>query len=169
MKNNINIFSETVTLHLNNGATVEAVGEKRNRNCKPVICDDTGEIYTSVSDAAIKNGVSLQAMSHHLNGDCKKCKGKKFRFLTNRDDSFDAMASNLRRLNEENSSLIEDAMKWREYQAQIEAERKAKEKLEKALARTKERIEKHEAKLEKEKKILATLWEELDRLEANPV
>lgn len=169
MKNNINICAETVTLHLNNGATVEAVGEKRNKNCKPIICDDTGEIYTSVSDAAAKNGVTLACMSAHLNGKHKKCKGKKFRYLTDRDDSLDAMASNLRRLNEENSSLIEDAMKWREYQAQQEAERKAKAKYEQALARTKERIAKCEAKLEKEKKILATLCAELAQLESNPV
>ena len=174
--NNFNIFGENTTLYLNNGATVQATGKRNSGHCKPVMCKTDGKFYTSLTDMVEHVGGSYAAACAHMNGKRKTFKGKKYVYLVNRDDGLDAMAENLRILSEANEALEADAMKWREYQAQLEAERKAKEKHEKAIAKTKERIEKHElklmgleAKIVAENELIQTLKEELAQLEAETI
>lgn len=153
------------TLHLNNGATVKATGKRNSGHCKPVMCKTDGKIYTSLTDMVEQVGGSYSTACAHLNGKHKTFKGKQYMYLSARDDGLNAMAENLRILYETHEALESDAMKWREYQAKLEAERKAQEKHDKAIARLKERIEKREAKLANDTEILQALKTELAALE----
>ena len=49
-----------------------------NRNCKPVLCITTGEVFTSLTDAAAMNNVTVSAMSLATSKKNKVCKGKRF-------------------------------------------------------------------------------------------
>ena len=49
-----------------------------NRNCKPVLCITTGEVFLSLTDAAAMNNVTVSAMSLATSKKNKICKGKRF-------------------------------------------------------------------------------------------
>lgn len=49
-----------------------------NRNCKPVFCITTGEVFPSLTDAAAMNNVTVSAMSLATSKKNKICKGKRF-------------------------------------------------------------------------------------------
>lgn len=49
-----------------------------NRNCKPVFCITTGEVFPSLTDAAAMNNVTVSAMSLATSKKNKVCKGKRF-------------------------------------------------------------------------------------------
>lgn len=49
-----------------------------NRNCKPVLCITTGEVFPSLTDAAAMNNVTVSAMSLATSKKNKVCKGKRF-------------------------------------------------------------------------------------------
>lgn len=49
-----------------------------NRNCKPVLCITTGEVFQSLTDAAAMNNVTVSAMSLATSKKNKVCKGKRF-------------------------------------------------------------------------------------------
>lgn len=138
-------------INIHNNANINAEGKLNTRHCKPVICLETGEVFTSVTDAAEKAGLNAQNLSTHLTGKRRTFAGKHYCYLSNATESLDAIVSRLR----ETSSMEEDARKWREYQAEqerirkaeelrIESERKEKEQREAAVARTKEKIERRQ-------------------------
>ena len=136
------------TINIHNYADINAKGELNSVHCKPVICIETGEVFTSVTDAAKAIGCYCPDMSNHLNGRNRSIKGKHFCYLSKATESLNAIVTRLR----ETSTMEEDAMKWRAYQAEqeairkaeekrIEDERKAKEKYEADVAKAKEKIE----------------------------
>lgn len=112
------------TINIHNNASINAEGKLNSKHCKPVICIETGEVFTSVSDAAIAIGCHSQDISSHLTGKRPAVKGKHFCYLYRATESLDAIVTRLR----ETSTMEEDARKWREYQAEQEAKRKAEEK-----------------------------------------
>ena len=63
---------------IQNGSEMQAIGQKRSKNAVPVLCITTGEIFTSVTDAAKHLGVNTGDISHMLNGRQKTCKGMQF-------------------------------------------------------------------------------------------
>ena len=114
------------TINIQNCANITANGELNSCHCKPVICLETGDVYTSVTDAAKTIGVRGNELSSHLTGKRRSIKGMHFCYLSRATESLDAIVTRLR----ETSAMEEDARKWRAYQEEQEAIRKAKEKYE---------------------------------------
>lgn len=58
------------------------VGERARRDfSKPILCVETGEHFSSITDAAKRNRVSIATLSGHLNGRQHTCAGKHFTFV----------------------------------------------------------------------------------------
>lgn len=128
------------TLTINEKATINANGNFDSAHCKPVICIDTGDVYTSVIDAAEQVGCSYTAMISHLKGKLRTCKGKRFCYLSKTNESLDSIVTRLR----EASAMEEDARKWRELQAEQEAARQAEEKRMAAIAKAEANVQRLE-------------------------
>lgn len=141
-------------INIHNEANIKAEGKLNSKHCKPVICLETGEVFTSVTDAAEKMGMSCNNLSSHLTGKRRSFAGKHFCYLSNATESLDAIVSRLR----ETSTMEEDARKWRAYQAEQEEIRKAKEKHEAD-------VKKAEDKLARRTEICERLANELARAE----
>lgn len=139
---------------INNESTIKADGIHTNGNCKPVICIDTGEVFTSAMDAAEKIGVHFATMSATCLGKVKTCKGKHYCYLANVSENLDALTARIKYLNE----LEAKAKAWDDLKAKEEAARKAEQE-------RKEKIEKTEAKLARHKAIIERLKAELARAE----
>lgn len=126
------------TINIQNEANINAEGKLNSRKCKPVICIETGEVFSSVMDAAENFGGSAQNLSTHLTGKRRSFAGKHFVYLSRTMESLDVIMERLRKT----SAMEEDARKWREYQAEQEAKRKAEEKRQNEIAKLKEKIAK---------------------------
>jgi hypothetical protein len=124
------------TINIQDKANIQAEGKLNSRHCKPIICLETGEVFTSVTDAAESIGCAAQNLSTHLTGKKKHVKGKHFCYLSRANESLDAIVTRLR----EASAMEDDAQKWRAYQAEQEAIRKAKEEREAAIEKAKNRV-----------------------------
>lgn len=147
----------TTTINIQNEANIQAEGKLNGGCCKPVICIETGEVFTSVTDAAEYIGITVPNMVVHLKGRSKSCKGKHFCYLSRVNESLDAIVTRLR----ETSNDSEDAKKWREYQAEQERIRLEKEAHDAAVAKAQEKVNKRRAICER---IQAELARALDRL-----
>lgn len=145
-------------------STINAEGVLNTKGCKPVVCLNNGNVYTSATDAAKANGLHVDCMSRNCLGKIKESRIEKLRFCYLKDinEHLDELTANLRKLSTENGNLkaenltlkantsqysAEDIAKWKSaYDAQ-EAKRKAKEKRERIeaeraqLAREREEIE----------------------------
>ena len=134
-------------------AIANAQGIHTNGNCKPVICLDTGKIYTSCTDAAIETGYALLSISRNCRKKQKSVNGMHFCFLSEFDNNINAIADKL-------SSLPELIRKAKEYDAivaereEADKERKRKEAERQAKIdkrnKLKERIERRERIYERE-------------------
>ena len=124
------------TINIQNEANINAQGQYNSKHCKPVICIETGEVFTSVSDAATAAGLQAQNLSRHLTGNKRTFGGKHYCYLSRVNESLDSIVTRLR----ETSAIEEDAKRWQAYQAEqeairkeeeerLEAERKAREEL----------------------------------------
>lgn len=126
------------TINIQNEANIKAEGTHTYHTAKPIICIETGEVYASVMDAVEGIGCHYTNMINHLKGRQRVCKGMHFCYLSRTTESLDAIMTRLR----ETSAMEEDARKWREYQAEQEAIRKAEEKRQNEIAKLKEKIAK---------------------------
>ena len=124
-------------LTIHEKATIQAEGNLNSSHCKPVICIDTGEVYTSVTDAAEHAGCNYTTMVAHLKGKLRTCKGKHFCYLSKTSESLDSIVTRLR----EASSMEEDARKWRAMQAEQEVARQAEEKRQAAIAKAEANVQ----------------------------
>ena len=138
----------TITIH--EKATATAKGTKKNGNCKPVLCIDTGEVFSSVMDAAEHFGTTESAMSAVLTGKIKTCKRKQFCFVSKVSEHMDEITKRIRA----NAELVEKAARWDAFIAEKEASRKA---LSDAEALVNRKAEEYEKMLAKARETLAEL------------
>ena len=158
------------TVNIQHEANINAEGKLNGGNCKPVVCIDTGDVFTSCFDAAESIGVHFSAMSSHLRGKTRTIHGKRYMYLSRVSEGLDTIVTRLR----ETSAMEEDAKRWREYQAEQEAIRKAEEKraenianLEAKLARQREICERIEAELLRATERMMETETELNTLKGN--
>lgn len=115
---------ENTTITIANEANIHTNGTRTSKNCKAVLCIDTGEVYNSCADAAEAAGVHWTQMSSACLGKVKTAKGKRYCYLNNRDENLNLMLARIREL----SAMEEKAKMWDAQQAEIEEARKAEEK-----------------------------------------
>lgn len=144
------------TIIINNKSTIKAEGNLTSKNCKPVICIDTGEVFTSSKDAAEKAGVHYSAMSACCIGKVKTVKGKRYCYMNRVAESLDDITSRLRNLAElEAKAKAWDALQAKEEAARkaeedrIAAERKAEAERLAAIEKAEKKIARHQAAYEK--------------------
>ena len=123
-------------INIQHESDIKAEGKLNSKGCKPVICIETGEVFTSVTDAAEYAGEYAQNMSNHLNGKRRSIKGKHYCYLSRVNESLDAIVTRLR----ETSAVEEDAKRWRAYQAEQDAIRKAEEERQEQARKAREDI-----------------------------
>ena len=84
----------TITIH--EQATATAKGKHNNKHCKPVLCIDTGEIFSSVFDAAEHYNANYGCISMACNGKLKSAKGMRFCFVSRTSENIDAIVSRIK-------------------------------------------------------------------------
>lgn len=123
-------------INIHNEANINGNGAHTGKKCKPVICIDTGEVFTSAADAAEHAGVHFSMMSSVCLGKVRTCKGKRYCYLSQAPENLNSIVTRLR----EASAMESDAIKWRKYQAEQEAIRKAEEKRLDAIRKAEEKV-----------------------------
>ena len=124
------------TINMQHEANIQAEGKLSGRKCKPVICLETGEVFSSMTDAAEYTEVTTATMSNHLTGRYRSVKGKHYCYLSRVSESLDTILTRLR----ETAAIEEDAKKWKAYEAEQEAKRIAEQKRQEAIAKAKEKV-----------------------------
>ena len=124
------------TINMQHEANIQAEGKLSGRSCKPVICLETGEVFSSMTDAAESIGVSIQHMSNHLTGRSRSIHGKHYCYVSRVTESLDTILTRLR----ETAAIEEDAKKWKAYEAEQESKRIAEQKRQEAIAKAKEKV-----------------------------
>lgn len=163
-------------IRIHNEGNINAIGKYNSGHCKPVICDETGTVYSSVTDAAAAVGCSYSFMNGHLRGKFKSVKGNHYRYLNDALDNPDSVFEQLRKMSaiaEANAKVAADnaekARKWDELQAQIkaaeEAEAKRLEEERKAEEARLAKIEKVKKKIERRTRVVDNARNHLNNAE----
>ena len=154
------------TINMQHEANIQAEGKLSGRKCKPVICLETGEVFSSMTDAAEYTEVTTATMSNHLTGRYRSVKGKHYCYLSRVSESLDTILARLR----ETAAIEEDAKRWRAYEAEQEAKRIAEQKRQEAIAKAKEKVARaqgiHDTLAAKYREALNTLAQAQRELEA---
>ena len=154
------------TINMQHEANIQAEGKLSGRKCKPVICLETGEVFSSMTDAAEYTEVTTATMSNHLTGSYRSVKGKHYCYLSRVSESLDTILARLR----ETAAIEEDAKKWKVYEAEQEAKRIAEQKRQEAIAKAKEKVARaqgiHDTLAAKYREALNTLAQAQRELEA---
>ena len=131
-----------ITIH--NKTEVKAQGKHTNKNSKPVLCINTGEIFVSVLDAAEKAGVTASSMSRAVTGSRGKitCKGKRYCFISD-------VMSHLDEISHHINEREEKANAWDAKIAEEKAAREAEEARQREMSLTEALITKLEEKMSK--------------------
>lgn len=149
--------NDTMTnITIQHSSEINANGQKRNGNATPVICITTGEIFTSVTDAATHFSVTEANISHILNGRQKTCKGMRFCRIADITEYLNEISANMR----------ERETKVQAYDAIIaeqNAQRAAEEARQKAIEEHQAKVAKANEKLVRRREIVARIEEELRR------
>ena len=90
-----------MTVKIQNASEIKnAKGEVRNKNAKPVICLDTGEVFASATDAAEANGVTIYSISTNCLGKTMSSNGKRFCYIKDVNEHLDELTTVLRSLSD---------------------------------------------------------------------
>ena len=133
-----------MNITIQNCSKVTVVGTHTGRACKAVYNMTTGEIYSSVTDAANALGVSNGAVSVAIDGNKKRtCKGMRLCFLNK-------MTENLEEITEYNRIRYAKAKAYDEQTPRCDEIRKTREIIAKRndkIAQNQERIDKYQSKI----------------------
>ena len=132
-----------MNINIQQCSNVTVIGQHSHKNCKPVYCIDTGEVFASALDAANANGVCQSPMSTCLTGKTKTCNGKRFCYVSK-------MMEHLEEITEANRIRCEKVAAYDAIIAKQNAKKQAQENLVKHQAN----IEALRQKLEKEMQLL---------------
>ena len=154
-------------INIQNEANINAEGKRSGKGCcKPIICIETGEVFSSVTDAAENAGVYGSEMSAHLTGKRRSIHKKHYCYLSRVNESLNTILTRLR----ETSAIEEDAKKWKAYEAEQEAKRIAEQKRQDAINKAKEKVARaqgiHDTLAAKYREALNTLAQAQKELEA---
>ena len=154
------------TINMQHEANVQAEGKLNSKHCKPIICIETGEVFSSVTDAAECAEVTMTMMSGHLGGYYRSVKGKHYCYLSRVNESLNTILARLR----ETSAIEEDAKMWKTYEAEQETKRIAEQKRQDAINKAKEKVARaqgiHDTLAAKYREALNTLAQAQRELEA---
>lgn len=104
------------TIIINNASEItNAKGKLNSRKCKPVICIDTGEVFTSATDAAESNGTTVYNISTVCLGKTKKAKGKRFCYLADVDEHLEEITTRIQKMNSAQAELEAKAAAYDAY------------------------------------------------------
>ena len=123
-------------INIQNESNIKAEGKLNSKKCKPVICIDTGEVFTSCTDAAESAGVAQSVISACCLGKIRTANGKRYCYLSRVIENLDPIVTRLR----ETAAVEEDAKRWKAYQAEQEAIRKAEEKRQAEIAKAQDKV-----------------------------
>ena len=132
-KTNINITTKSI---------IEAHGIHTNGNAKAIFCVEKGKAYTSMTDAALDLGCSIDSISNVVRGKQKTCKGYHVVLLSKANESLPMMAEQL----SEMDILRAKANAYDKMMAEQEKIRKAEEKKAKELHEAEMAVLKYERK-----------------------
>lgn len=160
------------TINMQHEANIQAEGKLNSKHCKPIVCIETGEVFSSITDAAECAKVTTTMMSGHLVGRYRSVRGNHYCYLSRVNESLNTILTRLR----ETSAIEEDAKKWKAYEAEQEAKRIAEQKRQDAIAKAKEKVARAQgihdilaAKYRETLNILAQAQRELEALEKEEV
>lgn len=117
------------TITISRKATAKAQGKLNSKHCKPVLCIDTGEVFSSVFDASERYGVTPSCVSMNCNGKLKTTGGKHFCFVSHTSEHLDDIVARIKA----NAVILEKAAAYdamiAEQQAKANAIAKAEEEM----------------------------------------
>lgn len=149
MKKNINITNAT---------TIEAYGVHTNGNCKKVYCIEKKKAYTSMTDAALDLGCSLDAVSNVIRGKQKTCNGYHLIDLSKAGEAFAMIVEHLPNIDE----LRAKATAYDKIVAEEEAKRREEERQRKEKEKYEAEVAKAKAKIERRRKICNNLKQQFN-------
>ena len=138
-----------MTINIHNKSVANANGTHTRGNCKPIFCITTGEIYTSVTDAAEKTGVTISAISSVITGKTKVCNGKRFCYVAKMTEYIEEISDSIN----QKVSVYNEYTNWH----------RANEK----VAQHKANCDKLRQRLEREMKLLEMAETEIANLKSN--
>lgn len=143
-----------MNITIQNCSKVTVVGTHTGRACKAVYNMTTGEIYSSVTDAANALGVSQGCVSFAIDGNKKRtCKGMRLCFLNK-------MTENLEEITEQNRIRYAKAKAYDEQTEILNTIAKTKQQ----IAKRKDKIAELQAQIEKETVLLNEAKAKLEQL-----
>lgn len=156
------------TLKIQNEATIQSEGKKRNRNAKPVLCIETGKVYNSIADASEDLGVSHDAVGHQLRGRTKACKGKHFAFVSKVNENLEPIMSHIRVTSERYAELEFKAKAYDAIMAEQNAKAKKQERIDMLLVKKEEkeaRMKRREERIKKDAELIMEIEAEIKSLQ----
>ena len=99
-------------LTINNKSEINAQGKLTGKRCKPVICIDTGEVYSSATDAAEMNDSNIWSVSCVCLGKNKKANGKRFCYLEDVSEHLDELTERVREMHSTYADLEAKAAEY---------------------------------------------------------
>lgn len=121
-------------------AFITGEGKRTNGNCNAVLCIDTGEIFSSGTDAAEKFGVTQANMSRACRNKGSKTAGRRFCYIKDIDEHIDSISNAINKANAYDILVARDATR-KELIATVDQKREAVDIIEYKLCELQKELE----------------------------